>query len=156
MRILGIDPGLATVGFALIDVDQQKRKLVTLGVIKTHQRLSFSERLKEIYEDLKSLIHEHRPDVCSIEQIFFSKNVTTGIQVAHARGVILLALEEEGIKTYEFTPSEMKLALTGDGKADKHAIQKMVKLELDLKELPKPDDAADALSLALTLCCELR
>lgn len=156
MRILGIDPGFATVGFAVLDVERGKKNLVTYGVIRTAAELPFSARLKEIYEDLKRLLLEYKPEQCSIEQIFFSKNVTTGIQVAHARGVILLALEEAGVPIREYSPSAMKLALTGDGTATKNAIQKMLTLELGLKELPKPDDAADALSLALTLACELR
>ncbi|MFA4815133.1 MAG: crossover junction endodeoxyribonuclease RuvC [Candidatus Gracilibacteria bacterium] len=156
MRILGIDPGLATTGFAVLDVEGHEKKLITVGVVNTPAKLPLGERLQEIYKDISSLLTEYKPKFCSIEQIFFSKNVTTGIQVSHARGVILLALYEHGIEVYEFSPSAMKLALTGNGRADKKSIQKMVKLELKLKEVPKPDDAADAVSLALTLAATLR
>lgn len=156
MRILGIDPGLATIGFSILDIDGHNKTLIEVGVIRTGANLPLPERLKEIYKDIKALAKEYKPDICSIEQIFFSKNVTTGIQVSQARGVILLALNEEGVEIREYNPSSMKAALTGDGNASKAAIQKMVKLELGLSEIPKPDDAADAVSLALTLSSELR
>lgn len=158
MRILGIDPGLATTGFAVLDVDAKvhSKKLITVGVIRTPAKLPLGERLKEIYEDISSLLAEYKPKFCSIEQLFFSKNVTTGIQVAHARGVAILALQKAKVKIHELTPSAMKKALTGDGKADKRAIQKMVCLELKLSSPPKPDDAADAVSLALCLQSTLR
>lgn len=156
MRILGIDPGLAIIGFAVLDVDGNKKELKEVGVIRTRAELSNSARLSEIYKDLTALLAEYKPECCSIEQIFFSNNVSTGIQVSEARGVILLALEEAGIPISEFSPSAMKLALTGDGKADKKSVQKMVKMELALDEIPKPDDAADAVSLALTLSYHLR
>ncbi len=155
MRILGIDPGYAIVGFAVLDKSGHEKSLIQVGVIRTDKDLPFAERLKEIFDDLTALLAEYKPDICSVEQIFFSKNVTTGIQVAQARGVILLALQNAGVEIREYSPSAMKLALTGDGKAHKAAIQKMVKLELGLAELPKPDDAADAVSLALTLASEL-
>ena len=156
MRILGIDPGLATIGFAVLDTNGREKELITVGVIKTAAGTPDPIRLKEIYEDITAIIHEYKPDSCAVEQIFFSKNVSTGIQVAQARGVILLALENSGLEIHEYSPSAMKLALTGDGNADKKAIQKMVCIELGLDEAPKPDDAADALSLALTLSSELR
>ena len=156
MRILGIDPGLATVGFAVLDTDGREKELISVGVIKTAAGTPDPIRLKEIYDDITALIHEYKPDSCAVEQIFFSKNVSTGIQVAQARGVIMLALENAALKIYEYTPSAMKLALTGDGNADKKAIQKMVCIELGLDEAPKPDDAANAVSLALSLSSELR
>lgn len=156
MRILGIDPGLATTGFAVLDVEGSKKRLITVGVIRTPAKLPLGERLKELYADMHELLKEYKPKVCSIEQIFFSKNVTTGIQVSHARGVIVMALHEHGVPLHEYSPSAMKRALTGDGRADKKAIQKMVMLELKLKDVPKPDDAADAVSLALTLAATLR
>jgi crossover junction endodeoxyribonuclease RuvC len=156
MRILGIDPGLAIVGFAILDKENDKKTLIEAGVIRTHKDRTHSQRLKEIYDDMQAIIREYKPDICAIEQIFFSKNVTTGIKVSQARGVTLLALEEAGIEIHEFNPKSMKLSLTGDGNADKKAIQKMVMLELKLDQPPKPDDAADAVSLALTLCSELR
>jgi len=156
MRILGIDPGLAIIGFALLELEGNQKKLIDVGVIRTAAGLAMGQRLKEIHQDMSSLLKELKPDRCAIEQIFFSKNVTTGIQVSQARGVILLALEEANIQCHEYGPSAMKLALTGNGQADKRSIQKMVKLELGLTEVPKPDDAADAVSLALTLCSELK
>jgi crossover junction endodeoxyribonuclease RuvC len=157
MRILGIDPGLATTGFAVLEMNAKKeKKLLTVGVLRTAAKRPLGERLKEIHTDISEIIRDYKPSICSIEQIFFSKNVTTGIQVSHARGVIILALEEAGLMVHEISPSAMKRALTGDGRADKKAIQKMVMLELNLKQVPKPDDAADALSLALTLAATIR
>lgn len=156
MRILGIDPGLATTGFAIIDVQDRTKKILTIGVVRTPAGLNLSERLHEIYKDISSLINEYKPEACAIEQIFFSKNITTGIQVSHARGVILLALEKTKIPFTEYTPSAMKRLLTGNGKADKKAVQKMLCLELGLSSMPEPDDAADALSLALCLSAALR
>lgn len=156
MRILGLDPGLATTGYAVLDVDGRTKKLISCGVIRTPAKTELGARLLEIYNDFRSLLDQFHPDHCSIEQIFFSKNVTTGIQVSHARGVILLALEERGIPIVEFSPSAMKSALTGDGKADKKNIQKMVMLELGLSSPPQPDDASDAVSLALSLASTVR
>lgn len=156
MRILGIDPGLATTGFAILDVAKGKKKLLTVGVIRTLPRVPFAQRLLEIYKDFRGLLAEYKPDISSIEQIFFSKATNTAIPVAQARGVIILALQEAKVEIREYTPSGMKRALTGDGKADKKSIQKMVLLELGLSQAPEPDDAADALSLALSLACELR
>ncbi len=125
-------------------------------VIRTPSKIKLGTRLLELYTDFKQLLKEFKPEICSIEQIFFSKNITTGIQVSHARGILLLVLEEEGIPMHEFTPSGMKSALTGDGSADKKSIQKMVMLELGLKSSPQPDDAADAVSLALSLASTVR
>lgn len=147
MRILGIDPGLAIVGFAVIE--SRPLQLVDLGVIRTPAHTADPIRLNEIHKDMTAIIKECKPEIAIVEQLFFSKNVTTGIQVAQARGVILLALEEAGIQIQELSPSEMKARLTGDGRASKAAIQKMVQMELRLANWPKPDDAADALSLAL-------
>jgi crossover junction endodeoxyribonuclease RuvC len=156
MKILGIDPGLATVGFAVLEKTGRQKKLLTCGVIQTKPTQSMQERLAEIYKDMQALITDYKPDYCAIEQLFFSKNITTGIPVAQARGVILLSLEQAKIPIKEYSPSQLKSALTGDGKADKKAMQKMVMLELKLAKVPQPDDAADAVSLALTLCFELR
>lgn len=156
MRILGIDPGFGIVGFALLDWDGRKRQLVDVGVIRTDSGLEFGSRLLEIHKDIKEILNHYQPDAVAIEKVYFSKNVTTGIQVSQAKGVILLALAEAGLIPRQYSPSEMKAALTGDGKADKAAIQKMVQMELGLVEVPKPDDASDALSLALTLSFELR
>ncbi len=156
MRILGIDPGFGTIGFAILDIEDSSKHLVELGVIKTDKNAYFGERLKEIYTDMQNIIAKYKPQAVAIEKVFFSKNITTGIQVSEAKGVILLALAQAGLHPKEYSPSEMKAALTGDGKANKTAIQKMLKLELRLNEIPKPDDAADALSLALTLSFQLR
>lgn len=156
MRILGIDPGLNLTGFALLESDGNKKDLLNFGVIRTKAHTNKSIRLKEIYNDLKLIISSSKPDICSIEQLFFSTNVTTAMSVSEARGIILLALSESGIPIQEYTPSQMKKALTGNGRADKKSIQKMIMLELNLKEIPKPDDAADAVSLALALSAELR
>lgn len=157
MRILGIDPGLATVGFAVIEADEKGGKqLIEYGVISTKAGLEMGERLHEIYKDMQGVLREYKPEFCAIEQIFFSKNVTTGIQVSQARGVILLALQEAGLEVHEYNPTSIKASLTGDGSADKKAIQKMIMLELGLDSPPQPDDAADAVNLALTLCSELR
>lgn len=156
MIIMGIDPGIERVGFAFLDVTKGKKSLLKFGVIKTSSKKTKGERLLEINADLNALIGSMKPDICSIEQIFFSKNVKTAITVAEARGVILFSLEQNGIPIHEYTPSAMKSALTGNGRADKLAIQKMVQIELKLKEIPKSDDAADAISLALALAAELR
>ena len=156
MRILGIDPGLATTGFAILELENGQKKLLNCGVIKTSKDLRLSERLLEIEKDLNAILAQYKPDRCSIEQLFFSKNVTTGIAVSHARGALLMALETHHVPIHEMSPSAMKLALTGNGRADKKSIQRMVQLELGLKEVPKPDDAADAVSLALSLACTLR
>ncbi|MBU0982145.1 crossover junction endodeoxyribonuclease RuvC [Patescibacteria group bacterium] len=156
MRILGIDPGLATVGFAILDYFEEEKNLIEYGVITTSAKTPKTHRLKEIHNDISAILGEYKPDICAIEQIFFSKNVTTGIQVSESRGVILLALNEANVPLQEFSPSSLKRSLTGNGNADKQMIQKMVMLELKLQEIPKPDDAADALSLALALCSELR
>lgn len=156
MRILGIDPGLNLTGYALLESDGFAKKLLSFGVIRTAPGTEKSKRIVEIYNDLKKIIEKTKPDICSLEQIFFSKNVNTAFAVSEARGVMLLALEEASIPVRHFTPSEMKCALTGDGRANKKSIQKMIKLELNLKEIPKQDDAADAVSLALALAGELR
>lgn len=156
MRILGLDPGLATTGFAILDLNNGQKKLINCGIIKTSAKLRLAERLIEIQKDLNLILEQYHPEICCIEQLFFSKNVSTGIAVAHARGAILMALETHQVPFREMTPSAMKRALTGDGRADKKSIQKMVQLELGLKEAPRPDDAADAVSLALSLACTLR
>ena len=125
-------------------------------MITTSPNLEFGVRLIEIYDDMRALIDEYKPEQVAIEQVFFSKNVSTAIQVSEAKGVILLALTQAGLPYREFSPSQMKAAISGDGNADKAAVQKMVMLELKLNTPPKPDDAADALSLALSLSFELR
>ena len=150
LRILGIDPGLATVGFSIVDSDKNKLKLVTCGVISTCAHTSLSSRLDRIFCDMNELISTFSPDVMSIEELFFNTNVTTGIAVAHARGVILLVCEQAHLVINEYTPLQIKQALTGYGRADKKQMQTMVKTFLNLPSVPKPDDAADALAVALT------
>jgi len=150
MRILGIDPGTGIVGFGIIDRKGIKNTMVDAGVIRTPANDPAHERLKIIYDDLKGIIEEHKPEIMVVEQLFFAQNVTTAMTVSQARGVILLLGEQMGLKIHEYTPLQIKQALTGYGRAEKSQIQEMVRLQLNLKETPKPDDAADALAAALT------
>ena len=149
MRILGIDPGFATVGFGLAEAERGQVHMVTYGAITTPAGLPLSRRLYQIGTDMEDLISQLKPDVISIEELFFNTNITTGIAVAHGRGVILYAAEKCGIPLYEYTPSQVKLAVTGYGKAEKRQVMEMTKRLLKLKSVPRPDDAADALALAL-------
>ena len=148
MRILGIDPGYGIVGFGIIDVDT-KTNVVDYGVISTPKELTLPERLEIIYSSILSLINSYTPEVVSIEELFYFKNQTTVIPVAEARGVILLACKKCKVATYEYTPLQIKQALTGFGRAEKSQIQFMVKTILGLEKVPKPDDAADALAVAI-------
>ena len=150
MRILGIDPGTGILGFGVIDVVNGKAKLVTAGVIRTPPHTPLEERLEEIYDGLNEIISETKPQVASIEKLFFARNVTTAMSVSHARGVAMLASKKAGLEIAEYTPLQIKQTLTGYGKADKKQMQEMVRLHLALKEVPKPDDAADALAAAIT------
>ena len=149
LRILGIDPGLATVGFSIVDVEKSKMKLVTCGVISTPAHTSLSSRLDRIFEDMNELISSFSPDVMSIEELFFNTNITTGIAVAHARGVILLSAYRAGVKVFEYTPLQVKQAVVGYGRAEKNQVIDMVRRILALPAAPKPDDAADAVALAI-------
>lgn len=149
MRILGIDPGVATIGFGLVEAQRAQVHMVTYGAITTPAGLALSRRLFQIDRDMMDLIGQLRPDVISIEELFFNNNITTGIAVAHGRGVILCAAERCGIPLYEYTPSQVKLAVTGYGKAEKRQVMDMTKRLLHLKAVPRPDDAADALALAI-------
>jgi len=149
MRILGIDPGYATIGFGLIEAERGQVHMVTYGAITTPAGLPLSRRLYQIGTDMEELIGQLKPDVMAVEELFFNTNITTGIAVAHGRGVILYAAEHCGIPLYEYAPSQVKLAVTGYGKAEKHQVMDMTKRLLKLKSIPKPDDAADALALAL-------
>jgi len=153
MRILGIDPGTGILGFGLIDYDKDELKLVDAGVIRTPVHHPDAERLLIIYEELEQLIKEHKPDVMSVEKLFFAQNVTTAMTVAQARGVVLLLGMQHKLTLHEFTPLQIKQAITGYGKADKNQMQEMVKVLLKLKSVPKPDDAADALAAAI--CCSM-
>ena len=149
MRILGIDPGVAIVGFGVVDHKKGQSKMVQYGAINTQAGLPLATRLVQIESDLKQLIDHFQPDEISIEELFFSKNITTGIAVAHARGVILCTAEKCGIPIYEYTPMQVKQAVVGYGLAEKHQVMDMVRRLLKLKAIPKPDDAADALAIAL-------
>jgi len=150
MRIIGIDPGTGILGFGVVDVKGGKAKLVTGGVITTPVHTSIDERLEEIFDGLTEIIAETKPEVMSIEKLFFSQNVTTAISVAQARGVAMLTGRKAKLPIAEYTPQQIKQTLTGYGKADKKQMQEMVRLHLGLTEVPKPDDCADALAAAIT------
>lgn len=149
MRILGIDPGIATIGFGVLESDGKSYRLVKCGVITTPAHTRLSDRLVTIYSDLSEIIEQFRPDAVAIEELFFNTNITTGISVAHGRGVILLACRLHGLEIYEYTPLQVKDAVVGYGRADKRQVMDMVKRLCSLKESPKPDDAADAVAIAL-------
>lgn len=149
LRILGIDPGIATVGFGLIEAERGQVWMLQYGAITTEAGLPLSTRLWQIGNDTEALIAQCKPDVISIEELFFNNNITTGIAVAHGRGVILYSAEKTGVPLFEYTPSQVKQAVVGYGKAEKRQVMDMTKRLLKLKSIPKPDDAADALALAL-------
>lgn len=150
MRILGIDPGTGIMGFGVIDVSKTTYTLVDAGVITTPANTPHDERLEDIYHSLNEIIAATKPDVCSIEKLFFVRNVTTAMSVAEARGVALLAARLAGMPIYEYTPMQIKQTATGYGRADKKQVQEMVRVHLNLREVPKPDDCADALAAAIT------
>ena len=150
MRILGVDPGLTTIGIGLIDAKKRSEpKAIEWLTIETASGLPLSVRLKELANDLENFLRETKPNLAIVEKVFFAKNKGTAIETAHARGVILATLALAGIEIIEITPAELKMAISGDGKADKKQMQAMVKRLLKLQEIPKPADAADALALAL-------
>jgi crossover junction endodeoxyribonuclease RuvC len=149
MKILGIDPGTGIVGFGVIQI-AKKPTLVDAGVIRTHKDQSAAQRLSEIYTELSGIIAQNKPDAASVEKLFFAQNVTTAMTVSQARGVILLALEQANVPIFEYTPLQIKMATVGYGRATKAQIQEMVRVQLRLSEIPKPDDCADALAAALT------
>lgn len=149
MVIMGIDPGIALSGYGLIFSEGEKVKVLDFGVIKTESYLSTAERLKVIYEGYLALIQEYNPEAIAIEELFFNKNAKTAIAVGQARGVAMLAAASKNIDVYEYTPLEVKQAIVGYGRAKKFQIQEMVRVLLQLREIPKPDDAADALAVAL-------
>jgi crossover junction endodeoxyribonuclease RuvC len=150
MRILGIDPGTGILGFGVVDYVNGGYTMVTAGVIATPPHTPLEERLVEIYDGLLEIIEETKPEVASIEKLFFAKNVTTAMSVSHARGVAMLAARKSNLAIAEYTPLQIKQTLTGYGKADKKQMQEMVRLQLQLRTIPKPDDAADALAAAIT------
>ncbi len=150
MRILGIDPGTGILGFGVIEINERRQpKLIDAGVIRTPVRQPDSERLLTIYQELDQLIRELKPDDIAVEKLFFSQNVTTAMSVSQARGVVLLLGELHKLRLAEYTPLQIKQALTGYGRADKKQIQEMVRVLLQLKDAPKPDDCADALAAAI-------
>lgn len=150
MIILGFDPGLATLGYGVIEKTSAfKPRMIDYGIISTPKEENLPVRLCMLEEGVKQVIEKFRPDEIAVEELFFAKNVTTGINVAHARGVLLLTAVKECGRLYEYTPLQIKQALTGYGKADKRQIQAMVKSYLNLRSIPRPDDAADALAVAL-------
>jgi len=150
MRIIGIDPGTGILGFGVVDVIKGKARMVTAGVITTPAHTPIDERLEEIFDGLTEIIAETKPEVMSIEQLFFARNVTTAISVAQARGVAMLTGRRAKLPIAEYTPMQIKQTLTGYGKADKKQVQEMVRIHLGLKDVPKPDDCADALAAAIT------
>ena len=149
MIVLGIDPGVATIGFGVIRAERQKNTLIQYGVITTPPGIPLSNRLLQISNDMEELIRTFHPDEMAVEELFFTKNITTGIAVAHGRGVILLAAEKLGVPIFEYTPMQVKQAVTGYGKAVKPQVQEMTRRLLGLQKVPQPDDTADALALAI-------
>ena len=149
MRILGIDPGYGITGFGVIEADRGQCRLLQCGAITTPAGMDFSARLEIIYEDMRKLLDVAKPDAVAIEELFFGQNVTTGIGVAQSRGVILLAIRQAGLEVTSYKPMQVKQALVGYGNATKHQMQDMTKRILHLQAMPKPDDAADAIAIAL-------
>ena len=149
MRILGIDPGVAIVGFGVIESDRGQQRMIQYGAITTQAGLPLATRLVQIGNDLEQLIEQFQPDELAIEELFFSKNITTGIAVAHGRGVVLYTAEKMQIPIYEYTPMQVKQAVVGYGLAEKRQVMDMTRRLLKLKSIPRPDDAADALAIAI-------
>ena len=149
MRILGIDPGYGITGFGVIEAERGKSRLIQCGAITTPAGMDFSARLEIIYEDMRQLLDATKPDAVAIEELFFGQNVTTGIGVAQARGVVLLAIRKAGLEVTAYKPMQVKQAVVGYGNATKHQVQDMTRRLLGLSAMPKPDDAADAIAIAL-------
>ncbi len=151
MKILGIDPGLGRCGFGLIETTTRAgARALDFGVVTTTIDATLPSRLKELYDSLNEVFEQAKPDVLAVEKLFFAKNITTGIAVAEARGIVLLVAEQKGVKVFEYTPNEIKKSMTGYGAATKAQMQEMVRVHLGLEKKPKPDDAADALAAAIT------
>lgn len=150
MKILGIDPGMAIVGYSILDFDGRNIELLHSGSIQTQKGERESARLLEIFNDMNFIVEKYQPDICAIEKLFFFRNQTTVMPVAHARGVILTVLEKFGIPIYEYTPMEVKQILTGYGRADKKEVEQMVKIALDTDKLPKLDDTVDSIAIAIS------
>lgn len=151
MRVLGIDPGTATTGYAIVEEVEGRLQLLAMGVITTPAKMPLPLRLQQIYADLRKIVAEHNPDASAVEELFFSRNVRTAMSVGHARGVTLLALADAELPISEYTPMQVKQAVTGYGNAGKQQVQEMVRMLLNLAEIPRPDDAADAAAVAI--CC---
>ena len=149
MKILGIDPGTVAIGLGLIEYQNKKATLVAFDCLTTNPKETTAERLNDLHQKLTKFIKKHKPEIITVENLFFFKNLKTVIKVSQARGVILLAASQQKITVYEYTPLQIKQALTGYGRAEKNQVQHMVKAVLGLKEIPQPDDAADALAIAL-------
>ncbi|MBQ7345939.1 MAG: crossover junction endodeoxyribonuclease RuvC [Oscillospiraceae bacterium] len=149
MKILGIDPGYGIIGFGLVEAERGQFRLLRCGAITTPAGMDFSARLEIVYEDMRQLLEISKPDVVAIEELFFGQNVTTGIGVAQSRGVILLTIRQAGLEVFSYKPSQVKQAVVGYGNATKHQVMDMTKRLLHLDAMPKPDDAADAIAIAL-------
>lgn len=149
MIILGVDPGIATVGYGVVELVGNKYRVIDYGAILTPSDQLFPDRLRSVYDQLNDVIIRHRPDDLAIEELFFNKNVKTAIKVGHARGVEILAAVNHDLEVYEYTPLQVKQAVVGYGRAEKRQVQEMVKILLNLEKIPKPDDVADALAVAI-------
>ena len=149
MKILGIDPGMAIVGYSVVDTDGENFSLLTSGSIQTQKNISDAARLYEIFQDISTIIDTYKPDIASVEKLFYFRNQTTIIPVAEARGVIIMTLEKYSIPTFEYTPMEVKQVLTGFGRADKKQVEQMVKYTLKNDNLPKLDDTIDSIVIAI-------
>ena len=149
MIILGIDPGIAIVGYGIIECKGNNFKVIDYGCITTDSKSLFPDRLKIVYDELTNIINKYKPDDFAIEELFFNKNAKTVIKVGQARGVEVLAAINNNLPIYEYTPLQIKQAVVGYGRAEKHQVQEMVKMLLNLKKIPKPDDVADALAVAI-------
>lgn len=156
MRILGIDPGTGILGFGVIEIEGRSARLVDGGVIRTKVHQPEPERLLIIHDGLQEILGATKPHMMAVEKLFFARNVTTAMSVSQARGVVLLLAQMHALPVHEYTPMQIKLALTGYGKADKKQVQEMVRVLLRLQETPKPDDCADALAAALTHAAQLK
>lgn len=150
MKILGIDPGMAIVGYSILEADKDNLKLLHSGSIQTKKGERESARLLEIFNDINTIVETYKPDVCAIEKLFFFRNQTTVMPVAHARGVILTVLEKFKVPIYEYTPMEVKQILTGYGRAEKKEVEQMVKIALETDKLPKLDDTVDSIAIAIS------
>ena len=149
MVILGIDPGIAIVGYGVINYENGRFGVIDYGAVTTKAGMKLSDRLRNVYEDINILIERFKPDACAVEELFFNTNVKTGIAVAHGRGVIVLAAAVQNLPVFEYTPLQVKQGVAGYGRADKAQVQRMVKSLLNLPKVPKPDDVSDALAVAI-------